>query len=96
MKLMKKALLVVPLALFCAGCPRAQRVARAPVMKTIDRGALLAAHNHSADALDRFSADLRMTFYYVEEGKRKSRTTGGWLDVDKPDRLRLKHDDIGR
>jgi len=91
---MRKAL-VVALVLVAAGC-RGRRVVRPVEYRTMDRNALLAAHNTAARRISTLTADVRMTIFWVEEGAEKSHAAEAWLDIERPGRIRLVHDAIGR
>jgi len=79
-----------------AGCAGARREAAAPVYRTAGAGELVASYNDNASKIPSLSANIEMTIYYTEEGRRKRYGAEAWLDVEKPGRLRLKHDAIGR
>lgn len=91
---MKKALLVA-LAFMAAGCRQPRTVEPVPY-RTIDRASLLAAHNAAARRISTLTADLRMTVSWTEEDRQKSHTANAWLDIERPSRIRLVHDAIGR
>ncbi|MCD6404346.1 MAG: DUF4292 domain-containing protein [Planctomycetes bacterium] len=93
---MKRALLILAVAVLAAGChPRTTGTPRI-TYKSIDREALLAAYNRNAAAIRSLSAELDMTIHYVDNNKAARRGVKAWLDLEKPAHLSLRHDALGR
>ena len=93
---MKKTALFAAVVVLAAGCTRRVREVPGITYKTADPAKLVAAYNENAEKIPTLSAQLEMTLTYKEEGKEKQRTLDAWLDVEKPARLRLRHDALGR
>lgn len=91
---MNKVLLIA-LAFLAVGCRRGRTVE--PVeYRTMERASLLAAHNAGARRISALTADVRMTISWTEDDRIKSHTANAWLDLERPSRIRLVHDAIGR
>lgn len=94
---MKRAIGLAVLASLLFGCPRRPPRQEIVSYRTADTAGLLASYNENANSISTLSADLAMTFFYMDENNRaRSRRLSAWLDVEKPGKLRLKHDAIGR
>jgi len=93
---MKRFLTVCAVVLLCAGCAGRGREKPVVTYRSAEPGMLVAAYNSNAARIPSLSADLELTIIYTDEGRTKKRTVDAWLDVEKPARIRLKHDDISR
>jgi hypothetical protein len=87
---------VLILLLLAFGCARAPRQAPVVTYRTAGAASLLAAYNANAAKIPALSATLEMTLFYTEDGRRKKHALDAWLDVEKPARVRLKHDSLSR
>ncbi len=90
-----RKILIFMLIFVAAGCQRV-RVVRPVEYRTMEPTALLAAHNARARGISTLSADVRMTISWREDDKIKSHTANTWLDIERPSRIRLVHDAMGR
>ncbi len=93
---MRRLLIATTLIALAAGCQPRPKTPGFSTYLSIDRHELLQMYNDNAAALSSLSADLKMTFFYVEKGRSRDKSVSAWLDVEKPSRLRLVHDSIGR
>lgn len=89
---------VLPLALLTLalyGCRTTPAVAPASY-KVSGRSALLASHNANAAAISTLSADLRIKAYIQKGAKLRVHGFSACLDLERPSRVRLVHDALGR
>lgn len=90
-----KRILVVATLIALAGCAR-ERVREAPQIRlTATPQALLASYNENAGRIGTLSAELTMTFFYPGPKRTRQYRAAAWLDIEKPAKLRLKHDALG-
>jgi hypothetical protein len=86
------AVFLVALAFF--GCMPARRAAAPPpVYLTATPEGLLGAYNANASRIPTLSAQLTLLFYQGDN--RVPHRESAWLDVEKPDRISLRHDALG-
>jgi hypothetical protein len=91
---MRKIFVVTAVAVL-AGCAR-DRVREAPKVRlSATPQALMAAYNENAGRIDSLSAQVMLTFYYPGPKRTRQYRAAAWLDVEKPGKLRLKHDALG-
>lgn len=91
-----KRVVFVAVLLLAVGCARRGREKAVITYKSAEPAALVESYNANAAKIDTLSADLELTLIFTEEGKRKKHTADAWLDIEKPSKIRLKHDAIGR
>ncbi len=92
----KRTIFAVVALVVAAGCAPTGKERPRVTYITADAPAILAAYNDNAAAVPTLSATLDMTLHYTEDSRDKKHTLDAWLDVEKPARIRLKHDTLGR
>ncbi len=93
---MRKTLILVMASVALAGCMGPRKHELPPVYLTAGPEALLASYNDNAARIDTLSAEVSMTFTTPGKVRPRQYRVSAWLDVEKPGRLRLIHDSLGR